>query len=105
MAIVRVYDFPGGTLEQYDNVMDGFEEQFGYRLAPGNFLHAAGSFGGGFRAVDVFESREVADQVAQQVGQLAGAAGRGCPRSRSSRPTTSCGRRTHRNPAVKRELE
>jgi len=79
VAIVRVYDFPEGTLEQYDNVMDGFEAQFGYRLAPGNVLHAAGSFGGGFRAVDVFESREVADRVLQQVGQLAGSAGLGVP--------------------------
>ena len=59
--------------------MQGFEDQFGYRLAPGNLLHAAGSTADGFRALDVFESREVADRVAQQVAQLAGAAGLGMP--------------------------
>jgi hypothetical protein len=79
MAIVRVYDFLGGTLEQYDRVMDGFEDQFGYRLAPGNLLHAAGAVDGGFRALDVFESRDVADHVAQQVGQLAGPIGLAAP--------------------------
>ena len=67
MAIVRVYDFSGGTLAQYDQVM----EQFGNELAPGNLLHAAGAFGGGFRAVDVFASREVAESVAPMVAQAA----------------------------------
>lgn len=71
MAIVRVYDFADGTLAQYDQVM----EQFGNELAPGNLLHAAGAVDGGFRAVDVFESREVADRVGPIVAEAAEKAG------------------------------
>ena len=75
MAIVRVYDFPAGTLAQYDQVM----ERFGNQIAPGNFLHAAGQLGEGLRAIDVFESREAADQVAAMVAAAAAAAGLGEP--------------------------
>src|SRR5438445_790497 len=63
MAIVRVYDFPSATLAQYDQVMAKFDNQ----LAPGNLLHAAGAFGQGFRAIDVFESREAAESVAAMI--------------------------------------
>ncbi len=75
MAIVRVYDFPSGTLEQYDQVMERFDNQ----IAPGNLLHAAGTLNGGFRAIDVFDSRDVADQVAGIVAEAAGAAGLAVP--------------------------
>ena len=53
MALVRIYDFAEGTLEQYDRLMSRFEGA----LAPGNLLHASGAFASGFRALDVFESR------------------------------------------------
>ena len=75
MAIVRFYDFPGGTLEQYDQVMERFDNQ----AAPGNLLHAAGKSDEGFQAVDVFESREVADQVRSVVADAAAAAGLRAP--------------------------
>jgi len=75
MAIVRVYDFPSGTLAQYDQVMKEFDNQ----LAPGNLVHAAGAFGDGFRAVDVFESREVAENVAGMVAQAAQRVGLAAP--------------------------
>ncbi len=75
MAIVRVYDFDSGTLEQYDHVMERLDNQ----IAPGNLLHAAGALNGGFRAIDVFESREVADEVAGLVAEAAGAAGLTAP--------------------------
>ena len=75
MAIVRIYEFPGGTLEQYDQVM----EEFGNQLAPGNLLHAAGSSDEGFRALDVFESREAADQVGEMIAQAAQRAGLAAP--------------------------
>ena len=75
MAIVRLYDFPSGTLAQYDQVMERFNNQ----IAPGNCLHAAGQVDGGFRAVDVFESREAADQVAAMIADAATAVGLGEP--------------------------
>jgi hypothetical protein len=49
--------------------------RFGNALAPGNMLHAAGSFNDGFRALDVFESREAADRVASEVSEAAEAVG------------------------------
>jgi hypothetical protein len=67
MALVRIYDFPEGTLEQYDRLMSRFEGA----LAPGNLLHACGAFAGGFRALDVFESREAADLLAAPVADAA----------------------------------
>jgi hypothetical protein len=71
MALVRVYDFPDGTLEQYDQVMERFNNQ----IAPGNYLHAAGAVNGGFRAIDVYESRDAADQIAGMVAAAAGEVG------------------------------
>src|SRR5262249_38853341 len=72
MAIVRIYEFPGGTLEQYDAVMAQFDNQ----LAPGNLLHAAGTGEGpGFRAVDVFDSAEAAAGVEAALGEAAASVG------------------------------
>jgi hypothetical protein len=75
MAIVRVYDFPAGTLEQYDQVMARFDNQ----IAPGNLLHAAGATDHGFRALDVYESREAADQISELVADAAAGAGLQAP--------------------------
>lgn len=87
MAIVRVYDFSDGTLVQYAQVMKQFDNQ----LAPGNLLHAAGAYNDGFRAIDVFESRDVADNVAPVVAEAAQQAGLAPPEVWESRPTTGCG--------------
>jgi hypothetical protein len=54
-------------------------DRFGNQIAPGNLLHTAGALNGGFRAIDVFESREVADSVAAMVAEAAGAAGLASP--------------------------
>jgi quinol monooxygenase YgiN len=53
MAVAFVLDFPGGTREQYDQVIERME--LDGQLAPGGLFHAAGSYGGGWRVVDVWE--------------------------------------------------
>ncbi len=73
MAIVVLQDFPGGTLEQYNQVteqlnLDGYSPQ-------GNLFHVAGMVEGKMRVVDVWESESalnafmgVLGPVAQSVG-------------------------------------
>jgi hypothetical protein len=56
MAIALILDFPGGTKKQYDEVVAKME--LDGRLAPGGLFHAAGSYEGGWRVVDVWEDRE-----------------------------------------------
>lgn len=56
MTVAFVLDFPGGTMDQYHEVvarmhLDG-------RLAPGGVLHVAGSYEGGLRVIDVWEDME-----------------------------------------------
>jgi hypothetical protein len=53
MAVAMILDFPGGTREQYDQVVEKME--LGGQLAPGGLFHAAGSYGDGWRVVDVWE--------------------------------------------------
>ena len=54
MAVALVLDFPGGTREQYDEVvrrmhLDG-------HMAPGGRVHVAGRHADGWRVIDVWES-------------------------------------------------
>jgi len=75
MAIARVFDGKGWTAEQYDALMvrlvDRMQLQPG-RPAPGVLFHWAASTQDGVRAVDVYESREAADQLAQtEIGPIA----------------------------------
>ena len=41
MAVARVLDFPGGTQEQYEEVVERM--QLGGRMAPGGKIHVAGT--------------------------------------------------------------
>ncbi|SRR5258708_872955 len=73
MAIVVMQDFPGGTVEQYDQVTERLN--LGNKSPKGNLVHIAGPIEGGFRVVDVWESQEalnafmgVLGPVAQSVG-------------------------------------
>ena len=54
MAVALVLDFPGGTQEQYNQVVERM--QLGGRMAPGGRVHVAGSHAGGWRVIDVWES-------------------------------------------------
>jgi hypothetical protein len=75
MAIARVFDGKGWTPEQYDALMvrlvDGLQLPAG-KPAAGVLFHWAAPTGDGLRAVDVYESREAADALAQEsIGPLA----------------------------------
>ena len=70
MAIARVFDGKGWTPEQYDTLIERMN--LGGRSAPGVLYHWAAPTPQGIRAVDVYESREVADRLAQEkIGPLA----------------------------------
>lgn len=56
MAVAFVMDFQGGTRQQYDEVIAKMD--LGGETAPGGLFHAAGSYEGGWRVVDVWESVE-----------------------------------------------
>jgi hypothetical protein len=63
-------EFPVGTLEQYDAVIE--EMQLGGKPAPHGIFHVAGPMeGGGMRIVDVWESQDAFEQFAQeQIGPI-----------------------------------
>ncbi len=56
MAVALVLDFPGGTQEQYSEVVERM--QLGGHMAPGGQVHVAGRSAGGWRVIDVWESIE-----------------------------------------------
>ena len=69
MAIARVFDGKGWTAEQYDELIGRMN--LGGRAGPGVLFHWAAQTGDGMRAVDVYESREAADELAQsRIGPL-----------------------------------
>jgi hypothetical protein len=71
MAVGVVLEFPGGTLEQYDQVVErmGFSRQG--EGAPGGIFHWVTATDDGLRVTDVWESREVFEQFAQDsIGPL-----------------------------------
>ena len=56
MAVGFILDFPGGTLEQYDQVME--KMALGGRMPSGGSFHAVGKTADGIRVVDVWDSDE-----------------------------------------------
>jgi len=67
MAVARVFDGNGWTIEQYDALIEGLMERMNLdgTSAPGVLFHWAGPVEGGVRAIDVYESRKAADTLAQ----------------------------------------
>ena len=59
MAVGMILDFPGGTQEQYEAVLE--QLNLGGRMPPGGIFHAAGPIDGGWRVVDVWESQQAFD--------------------------------------------
>jgi hypothetical protein len=53
MTVALILDFPGGTIEQYHEVVERMH--LDGRMAPGGLFHAAGSYDGGLRVIDVWE--------------------------------------------------
>lgn len=64
MAIARVFDAPGWTTRQYDTLIERM--QLGGHAAPGVLFHWAAQTDAGMKAVDVYDSREAADRLAQE---------------------------------------
>lgn len=56
MSVAIVLDFPGGTKQQYDEVVDRMN--LGGRMAPGGLIHTAGTYDGGWRVIDVWQDLE-----------------------------------------------
>jgi hypothetical protein len=70
MAIAREFTCTGWTQEQYDTLIERMD--FGGRSGPGVLYHWAAATPDGMHAVDVYESREAADALAQEkIGPLA----------------------------------
>jgi quinol monooxygenase YgiN len=56
--ICRIYDVPGATLDQYDQV----DQQVGSEKPDGVHAHIAGRTDDGFRVIEVWDSREHIDR-------------------------------------------
>jgi hypothetical protein len=66
MAIVRSFEAKGWTTDQYDELMAHLVARLGLepgQSAPGVLFHWAAATDDGMRAVDVYESREAADNL------------------------------------------
>jgi hypothetical protein len=69
MAIARLFTCRGWTADQYDLLIKTIDTRrgFGGRAWTGNLFHWAALTEDGLLAVDVSESREAADNLAQEV--------------------------------------
>ena len=66
MAIGVQQDFPGATLEQYDQVVKKMGFRPGGPGAPGGLFHWVTQTDGGIRVTDVWESREQFEKFANE---------------------------------------
>lgn len=76
MAVGVVLDFPGGTLEQYDQVIGRMGLTPGGPMPDGGLFHWVAKTDDGLRVTDVWESREQFERFAQeQIGPYSQEAG------------------------------
>ena len=88
MPVAVILDFPGGTLEQYDQVLEKMGFTPGGPGAPGGLTHWVAATDTGIRVVDTWESREAFDTFTREkTGPIT--AGVGIPGPQSG----SCARR------------
>lgn len=64
MAIAIIVDFPDGTIDQYEQVVERM--QLDGRMAPGGLAHAAGPYEGGLRVIDVWEDLGAFQRFAEE---------------------------------------
>jgi len=64
MAVCMIFDAPGVTQAQYEQVRDVVAP--GNKLPPGMLYHAAGPTADGWCVVEVWESQEVLDRFFQE---------------------------------------
>jgi hypothetical protein len=65
MAVAVVLDFKGGTLEQYDQVVDRMGLHDSSNMPGGGITHWVAATDDGIRVTDVWESREQFEAFAQ----------------------------------------
>jgi hypothetical protein len=71
MAVAVILDFEGGTLDQYDQVIERMGFEPGGAGAPGSLFHWVTETGNGIRVTDVWESREQFQRFAEEkIGPL-----------------------------------
>jgi len=76
MAIAVQLDFPGGTLEQYDQVIKKMGFTPGGPGAPGGIFHWVTKTNDGIRVTDVWESKEQFERFSrEQIGPRSAEAG------------------------------
>jgi hypothetical protein len=76
MPVAIIMDFEGGTLDQYDQVVQAMGLSPGGPTPPGALFHWVTETDNGVRVTDVWETREAFDQFAQeQIGPHTAAAG------------------------------
>ncbi|MDX6647004.1 MAG: hypothetical protein QOK40_2731 [Miltoncostaeaceae bacterium] len=66
MPVAVILDFPGGTLEQYDQVIEKMGFTKGGAGAPGGLFHWVTKSDDGIRVVDVWEDRETFERFAEE---------------------------------------
>lgn len=63
MAICRIYEVEGATLDQYDEVDKKFPD-----IPAGGRYHVAGSTGDTLYVIEVWDSAEASDQSMEEIG-------------------------------------
>jgi hypothetical protein len=66
MAVAVILDFPGATLEQYDQVIQKMGFSPGGAGGPGGLFHWVTATEDGIRVTDVWESREQFEKFAEE---------------------------------------
>lgn len=79
MAVARVFEGKGWTVQQYDELIAKLVAELGLapgKSAPGVLFHWSATTDEGIRAVDVYESRGAADRLVQDsIGPIAASLG------------------------------
>lgn len=69
MPVAIIMDFPGATLDQYDQVIERMGLEPGGATPDGAMFHWAAATDEGIRVVDVWETQEAFDRfAAEQIG-------------------------------------
>jgi hypothetical protein len=81
MAVAVILDFEGGTLDQYDRVIEKMGFTAGGPGGPGGLFHWVAPSDEGIRVTDVWESPEAFQSFADdQIGPITQAEGMSAPR-------------------------
>jgi hypothetical protein len=66
MAVAVILEFDGGTLDQYDQVVEKMGFEPGGSSAPGGLFHWVTKTDNGFRVTDVWVTREQFEKFAEE---------------------------------------